>query len=82
LPAVVATHAEQHYGGKRARELGLGASLTLKDLRRSGIGQLVDVVGTVLATPDYRRRAQAFSQHLRSGNSAERAADAIEACRR
>jgi UDP:flavonoid glycosyltransferase YjiC (YdhE family) len=83
LPCVVvATHAEQHYGGKRAQELGLGASLTLKDLRRRGIGKLVDVVGKVLATPDFHRRAQAFSRHLESGNSAEHAADAIEAYRR
>jgi UDP:flavonoid glycosyltransferase YjiC (YdhE family) len=79
LPCVVvATHAEQHYGGKRTRELGLGMSLTLKHLRRAGIGKLVEVVRQVLATPGYRRRAQAFSHLLKNGNSAEQAADAIE----
>jgi UDP:flavonoid glycosyltransferase YjiC (YdhE family) len=79
LPCVVvATHAEQHYGGKRAQELGLGVSLTLKQVRRAGIGRLVEVVQRVLATPDYRRRAQAFSKHLSHRDSAARAADAIE----
>lgn len=75
---VVATHAEQHYGGKRIRELGLGLSLTLKQLRQGGITKLVEAVRQVLSTPAYRNRAQAFSQHLRSGNNAARAADAIE----
>ncbi|MEJ7668035.1 MAG: nucleotide disphospho-sugar-binding domain-containing protein [Casimicrobiaceae bacterium] len=75
---VVATHAEQHYGGKRIQELGLGLSLTLKQLRRSGIGKLVNVVRDVIAKPDYRVRAQAFSQHFKGGDSAMRAADAIE----
>lgn len=79
LPCVVvATHAEQHYGGKRIQELGLGMSLTLKQLRRTGIVKLVEAVRQVLVTPDYRNRAQAFSQHLKNGNSAARAADTIE----
>ncbi|MBU1690916.1 MAG: hypothetical protein KJ958_02085 [Gammaproteobacteria bacterium] len=79
LPCVVvATHAEQHYGGKRIQELGLGLSLTLKQLRRAGIVKLVEAVRQVLATPDYRNRAQAFSQYFKNGNSAVRAADAIE----
>jgi UDP:flavonoid glycosyltransferase YjiC (YdhE family) len=79
LPCVVvATHAEQHYGGKRIQELGLGSSLTLKHLRRAGIVKLVNAVRHVLATPDYRRRAQAFSQRLKSDDSAVRAANAIE----
>lgn len=79
LPCVVvATHAEQHYGGKRIQELGLGLSLTLKQIRRNGIGKLVEAVRQVLTTPDYRNRAQAFSNHLKSSNSATRAADAIE----
>jgi UDP:flavonoid glycosyltransferase YjiC (YdhE family) len=79
LPCVVvATHAEQSYGGKRIQELGLGSRLTLKHLRRAGIGKLVEVVRQVIALPDYRRRARAFSQHLKNGNGAARAADAIE----
>ena len=79
LPCVVvATHAEQSYGGKRIQELGLGSRLTLKHLRRAGIGQLVKVVSLMIASPDYRRQAQAFSQHLKNGNGAVRAADAIE----
>jgi len=79
LPCVVvATHAEQHYGGKRIQELGLGVSLTLKQLRRAGMGKLVEAVQAILATPAYLRRAQAFSKHLKSGDSAMRAADGIE----
>lgn len=79
LPCVVvATHAEQHYGGKRIRELGLGLNLTLSDLRRSGIGKLVEVVNRVLANADYRRNAQAFSRNLDHTDSANRAADSIE----
>lgn len=79
LPCVVvATHAEQHYGGKRIQELGLGLSLTLKHLRRVGIVKLVEAVRQVLATPSYRNRAQAFSQHLKNGDNAARAADFIE----
>jgi UDP:flavonoid glycosyltransferase YjiC (YdhE family) len=79
LPCVVvATHAEQHYGGKRIQELGLGVSLTLKQLRRAGMGKLVEAVQQVIATPGYRNSALAFSQHLKKGDSEARAADAIE----
>jgi UDP:flavonoid glycosyltransferase YjiC (YdhE family) len=79
LPCVVvATHAEQHYGGKRIQELGLGVSLTLKQLRRAGMGKLVEAVQRVLAEPDYRNRAQAFSLNLKNMDGASRAADAIE----
>jgi UDP:flavonoid glycosyltransferase YjiC (YdhE family) len=79
LPCVVvATHAEQHYGGKRIQELGLGISLTLKQLRRGGVVRLVEAVRQVLATPSFRNHAQGFSRHLRNGNSATRAADTIE----
>ena len=79
LPCVVvATHAEQHYGGKRIQELGLGLSFTLKHLRLTGIGALAEAVQRVLATPDFRSRAQAFSRHLKNRNSAVQAADAIE----
>lgn len=78
LPCVVvATHAEQHYGGKRIEELGLGLSLTLKQLRRAGMGTLLQAVQRVLATPAYRNSAQAFSHKLENDDSAERAADAI-----
>jgi UDP:flavonoid glycosyltransferase YjiC (YdhE family) len=79
LPCVVvATHAEQHYGGKRIRELGLGLSLTLKQLRREGIVKLVESVRAVLATPEYGQRALAFSNRLKTDDGAVRAADAIE----
>ena len=79
LPCVVvATHAEQHFGGKRVRELGLGVSLTLKEVRRSGVIKLLDALKQVLGTPGYRERARAFSQCLGGWNSAARAADAIE----
>ncbi len=79
LPCVVvATHAEQHHGGKRIQELGLGLSLTLRRLRRVGIDELIKDVQQVLATPAYRMRALAFSQHLKNWDSAERAADTIE----
>lgn len=79
LPCVVvATHAEQHYGGKRISQLGLGISLTLKHLQRKGIGDLIEAVQHILSTPGYRDRAKAFSQHLQNWNSAMRAADALE----
>lgn len=79
LPSVVvATHAEQHYGGKRIKQLGLGIALTLKHLQRKGIGDLVEAVRHILATPSYRNQAQTFSQYLKNGDSAVRAADEIE----
>lgn len=79
LPCVVvATHAEQHYGGKRIRQLGLGMSLTLKQLQRDGISDLIEAVRHVLATPDYRERALAFSKHLQNWDSAARVAEALE----
>lgn len=79
LPCVVvATHAEQHYGGKRIQELGLGFSLTLKQLRRAGIAALIRAVQQALSIPAYRNNALAFSKHLESGDSAMQAADAIE----
>lgn len=82
LPAVVvATHAEQHYGGKRIRQLGLGEAMTLKQLRRAGMARLLDSVSRVLDAPQYRRRARAFAAHLRDVRAAQRAADAIEAWR-
>ena len=79
LPCVVvATHAEQHYGGKRIQELGLGVSLTLKQLRHLGMNKLIQAVQQVLATPAYRDSALQFSQTLQNMNSAARSADAIE----
>ncbi|HMV70947.1 MAG TPA: glycosyltransferase [Pseudomonadales bacterium] len=61
LPCVVvATHAEQHYGGKRIQQLGLGKAMTLKQLRRRGMASLVAAVSEVLETPHYRATAQAF----------------------
>jgi UDP:flavonoid glycosyltransferase YjiC (YdhE family) len=79
LPAVVvATHQEQSYGGKRIQRLGLGRTITLKTLKRKGMSSLVGMVRHVLRSPDYRARAQAFSAHFKSWNSAELAADEIE----
>lgn len=79
LPAVVvATHQEQYYGGKRIQRLGLGRTMTLKALKREGMGSLVEMVRQTLGSPDYRARAQAFSAHFKDWNSAELAADEIE----
>jgi UDP:flavonoid glycosyltransferase YjiC (YdhE family) len=75
---VVATHAEQYYGGKRIRQLGLGKAMTLSKLRREGIGRLVQTVRDVISAPSYGRRAQAFAGHLRGWRSAHLAADSIE----
>jgi UDP:flavonoid glycosyltransferase YjiC (YdhE family) len=79
LPTVVvATHQEQYYGGKRIQRLGLGRTMTLKALKREGMGSLVEMVRQTLRSPDYRARAQAFSAHFKGWNSAELAADEIE----
>jgi len=78
LPCVVvATHAEQHYGGKRIQELGLGLAMRLTKVRRQGLAALVSAVHQVLAMKNYRESAQAFSEHLKKWNSAELAADEI-----
>lgn len=78
LPCVVvATHAEQHYGGKRIQELGLGKSLTLKQVRRTGIATLVRAAQHVISTPAYREAAAAFARHLQGKDAATTAADAI-----
>lgn len=79
LPCVVvATHAEQHYGGKRIQQLGLGSAMTLKQLRRQGMGSLVESVRRVLETPSYRDKARAFMPQVKAWNGAELAADVIE----
>jgi UDP:flavonoid glycosyltransferase YjiC (YdhE family) len=80
LPCVVvATHAEQHYGGKRIRELGLGLALTLKSVRAKGITSLVDAVSTVMDSPNYGLAARSFAEHFERWNDAPVAgADALE----
>jgi len=79
LPCVVvATHAEQHYGGKRIRQLGLGRAMTLKQLRRQGMASLVEDVSQVLETPDYRQAASAFAPKVRGQGGAQLAAEAAE----
>jgi UDP:flavonoid glycosyltransferase YjiC (YdhE family) len=80
LPTVVvATHAEQHYGGKRIRELGLGVALTLKHVRAHGIASLVDAVLAVMESPAHGSAARAFADHFRRWDDAPaRGADAIE----
>ncbi len=79
LPCVVvATHAEQHYGGKRIEQLGLGRTMTLKNLRRRGMGHLVHLVQHVLGAPEYRLAAGQFAALLSGWNGAQLAADAIE----
>ena len=79
LPCVVvATHAEQHYGGKRIQELELGLALTLKEVRRAGISRLIQAVRKVQTTPHYRRQAEAFSLHLKDLDAVSNAAMLIE----
>lgn len=84
LPCVVvATHAEQQYGGNRIAELGLGASTTLRKVRAHGISVLVDAVRHVLGSPAYTARSRAFSATMAPwAGAAVRAADAIEAMAR
>lgn len=61
LPCVVvATHAEQYYGGKRIRQLDLGTAMTLKQLRRRGMTSLVAAISEVLETPRYHAAARNF----------------------
>jgi UDP:flavonoid glycosyltransferase YjiC (YdhE family) len=80
LPCVVvATHAEQNYGGKRIQQLGLGRATTLKKLRRQGMASLVESVRLVLETESYRDSARALAPRLGAWNGAELAATAIEA---
>ncbi len=81
LPAVVvATHEEQLYGGKRVQHLGLGLTLTLKSVRRAGMGAVVERILEILNDASYRERTRAFSKYLRRVDSAKTAADAIEQC--
>lgn len=79
LPCVVvATHAEQHYGGKRVQQLGLGRAMTLKQLRRRGMRKLVSEVRDVLNIPKYRESARAMMPKAKAWNGAELASDMIE----
>ncbi len=79
LPCVVvATHQEQYYGGKRIRQLGLGQALTLKAVKRGGMGLITDALRTVLGDAAYRTRADAFSAHFARWQSAEKAASVVE----
>jgi len=75
---VVATHQEQYYGGKRIQRLGLGRAMTLKALKKDGMGRLVDAVLQVLKVPGFRDAARAFASHFNDWNSAELAANEIE----
>lgn len=79
LPCVVvATHAEQHYGGKRIEQLGLGRTMTLKRLRRAGIGHLVQTIREVLETGKFKSTAWRFADHFKEwSNGAQLAADVI-----
>lgn len=80
LPVVVvATHAEQYYGGKRIQQLGLGRAMTLKKLKREGMESLVESVRRVVEAPNHRRTAEAFAKHVRGWDSAELATNEIEA---
>ncbi len=76
---VVATHQEQSYGGKRVQRLGLGVSMMLKKVKKDGFECVVEAIQKVLADPGYRSRARDFSRYLQHQNSAEIAADAVEA---
>lgn len=75
---VVATHAEQHYGGKRIQRLGLGRALTLKAVKKKGLQVVVEAMREVLGDSRYRAKAREFSGHLRDWNSAELSATAVE----
>lgn len=78
LPCVVvATHAEQNYGGKRIEQLGLGLGMTLKQLRKTGMAPLVERVGQVLQTPSYSQAALRFAAQLKTWDAAKSAAAAI-----
>ena len=75
---VVATHPEQHYGGKQVQRLGLGRALTLKNVRRRGLDIVVDAIRSVLANSRYRHEAQAFGERLKSWDGATVAAQCVE----
>jgi UDP:flavonoid glycosyltransferase YjiC (YdhE family) len=79
LPTVVvATHEEQLYGGKRVQRMGLGLTLTLKSVRRTGMTTVVERILEILHDVSYRERARAFSKYLRRVDPSTTAADAIE----
>lgn len=79
LPCVVvATHAEQHYGGKRIAQLGLGRATTLQRLRRQGLAWLTATAQEVMNDPGYRQRARTFGAQLASWQGAQTAAQAVE----
>lgn len=75
---VVSTHAEQHFGGKRIRELGLGQAMRLSALKKQGLGPLLDAVRLVLKTSSYRNTAREFSALLNKRDGAELASTEIE----
>lgn len=75
---VVATHPEQHYGGKQVQRLGLGRALTLKNVRRRGLDIVVDAIRSVLANSHYRHGAQAFRERLGSWDGAAMTAQYVE----
>jgi UDP:flavonoid glycosyltransferase YjiC (YdhE family) len=74
---VVATHAEQNYGGKRIQQLGLGRATTLKKLRREGMASLLESVLQVLGSASYRDAARAIAPRIKAWNGAELGARAI-----
>jgi UDP:flavonoid glycosyltransferase YjiC (YdhE family) len=79
LPIVaVATHAEQYYGARRIQQLGLGRVLTLKNVRRHGMGIVLDAILEVMQEPDYRNKSRDFSLNLQGWNGAEKGATEIE----
>ena len=79
LPIIaVATHAEQYYGARRIEQLGLGRVLTLKNVRRHGMGIVLDAILEVMQEPDYRNKSRDFSLNLQGWNGAEQGAAEIE----
>lgn len=76
---VVATHEEQLYGGKRIARLGLGRTLTLKQVNREGMGLVVEAIRQVLDDPAVRAASQSFEKHIQRWQPAVTAAAAIEA---
>jgi UDP:flavonoid glycosyltransferase YjiC (YdhE family) len=79
LPCVsVSTHAEQAVGSKRIQELGLGLSLTLKQINHTGISRLVAAVSQVLENKMFSEKAKSFSLNFKGINGAKKASELIE----
>lgn len=80
LPVVsVPTHAEQLYGAKRIRNLGLGRAVMQSEIEERGAVYLLDQMTAVLDDPAYRDAANAFSRKIARWSGAERAVAELDA---